>query len=102
MICCTHCSIWYYCSIVLEANLTDITIDQCENSDKSNVLNGTNKCHHTTDCKYNSGDRPFTTGNYWCVCKPGYYSVHTKFDGTLVEGKWNVFNYFVGIYKYKL
>ncbi|XP_025422700.1 probable G-protein coupled receptor CG31760 isoform X2 [Sipha flava] len=73
-------------TVIVEANLSAVTIDQCEKSDESNVFNGTNKCHDTTtDCVYKPGDRPFSAGNYWCVCKPGYYSAHVKYDGALVE-----------------
>jgi hypothetical protein len=82
--------IWYSSvySVIVEANLSAVTIDQCEKSDESNVFNGTNKCHDTTtDCVYKPGDRPFSAGNYWCVCKPGYYSAHVKYDGALVEGE---------------
>lgn len=72
-------------SVIIEANLSTVTINQCDTSEESNLLNGTNKCHHTTNCAYKLNDRPFASGNYWCTCKLGYYSIHTKFDGALVD-----------------
>ncbi|XP_060839071.1 probable G-protein coupled receptor CG31760 isoform X2 [Rhopalosiphum padi] len=73
-------------TVIVEANLSAVTIDQCEKSEEpKNAFNGTNRCHHTTYCTYRPGDRPFAAGNYWCVCRPGYYSALSKFDGALVE-----------------
>ncbi|XP_022164127.1 probable G-protein coupled receptor CG31760 isoform X2 [Myzus persicae] len=72
-------------TVVVEANLSAVTIDQCEKSGEPNAFNGTNRCHHTTYCTYRPGDRPFSAGNYWCSCRPGYYSEIVKFDGALVE-----------------
>lgn len=77
-------------SVVIEANLSVVTINQCDKLDESNAFNGTHKCHSSTDCAYKAGNRPFAAGNYWCLCKPGYYSEHSKFDGTLVEGDYSV------------
>lgn len=73
---------------MIEANLSSVTINQCEISDRSyDAFNGTHKCHRTTYCVYKEGGRPFAAGNYWCKCKPGYYSLYYKwFDGILVEG----------------
>ncbi|KAE9536615.1 hypothetical protein AGLY_007017 [Aphis glycines] len=72
-------------TVIVEANLSAVTINQCEKSEEPNPFNGTNRCHRTTNCTYRPGDRPFAAGNYWCVCKPGYYSALDKFDGALVE-----------------
>ncbi|XP_050522426.1 probable G-protein coupled receptor CG31760 [Daktulosphaira vitifoliae] len=72
-------------TMVIEANLSTIVINQCDKSDESNIINGTNKCHHTTDCVYKKGSHQFSIGNYWCVCKSGYYSILKMFDGMNIE-----------------
>ncbi|XP_050442150.1 probable G-protein coupled receptor CG31760 isoform X2 [Adelges cooleyi] len=73
-------------AIVIESDLSTITINQCDKSQGTNLLNGTNKCHHTTECIFKEQTpRRFVSGNYWCACKTGYYSTDGRFDGADVE-----------------
>lgn len=71
----------------MEANLSTVTIDQCQKAPVADAFNGTNKCHGTTECLYAKGGRPFAAGNYVCLCRSGYYSADSGFDGALIEGK---------------
>ncbi|XP_054266088.1 probable G-protein coupled receptor CG31760 [Macrosteles quadrilineatus] len=80
--------------VSFDVDVSSLEVNQCDHGHDSKQVHffrGSHKCHNTTQCIYFrkvGGGGGWQRGNYMCKCKPGFYSRHTEFNGTLVEAAW--------------